>query len=257
MSFAGQACLLLVRNLREGLRNPILAYLIPLVVPPAVLVLVATTLSPVTLLPGFPTRSYADWIMPATVMMTALGSSGYAATSLVIDIQSGFIQRLRLLEVDPTALLLSRVLFDVVRVMPGGAVVVIVGLVLGTELNEGVAGIVLLFGLLALWAAAYGGLHFVVGLSTGNAQAPVALVPLAFPIMFMSPAFLPKSVLPSWVETASRGNPYTYVVEASRAVTAGPFSTSAVAGGFAAALGVLLITQIASMRAFSHAVDAG
>ncbi|MGH9226362.1 MAG: ABC transporter permease [Acidimicrobiales bacterium] len=256
MSPLSQIRLLLVRNLREGVRNPVLAYALPIVIPLAVLVLVAKTLHRVTELPGFPTTNYAEWMAPAIIMLTAMTGVGYAATSLVIDIQSGFLDRLRLLDARPAALLLSRVLFDVVRVLPAGAVLLVVGVLLGTDLNEGVIGIVILFALLALWAAAYGGLYFVVALGTRNAQAPLALAPLFLPLQFLSTQFVPESLLPGWVQAASKWNPFTYMVDAARALTTGPLTAGPVLKAFGVALLLLVVTQAASRRAFDKAVNA-
>jgi ABC-2 type transport system permease protein len=254
MSSSSQIRLLVVRNLREGARNPVLAYGLPIVIPLAVLVLVAKTLARVTDLPGFPTKNYAEWMTPAIIMLTAMTGVGYAATSLVVDIQSGFLDRLRLLDARPASLLLSRVLFDVVRVLPGGAVLLVVGQLLGTHLNEGVLGIALLFGLLTLWAAAYGGLYFVVALTTRNAQAPLALAPLFLPVQFMSTQFFPKPLLPGWVQAAARWNPFTYMIDAARALTTGPLTAPPVARALAVSLVVLLVTQLLSLRAFAKAV---
>lgn len=225
-------------------------------IPLAVLLLVAKTLYRVTDLPGFPTRNYAEWMTPAIIMLTAMTGVGYAATSLVIDIQSGFVDRLRLLDAQPAALLLSRVLFDVARVLPAGGVLLGLGALLGTDLNEGVLGIAVLFGLLTLWAAAYGGLYFVVALGTRNAQAPLALAPLFLPLQFLSTQFFPETLLPRWVQAASKWNPFTYMVDAGRALTTGPWTAGPVARAVAVALVLLVLTQLASLRAFSRAVDA-
>ncbi len=249
-----QVRLLLFRSLREGARNPVLAYALPIIIPFAVLILVAKTLYRVTDLPGFPTTNYAEWMTPAIIMLTAMTGVGYAATSLVIDIQSGFLDRLRLLDVRPTALLLSRVLFDVVRVLPAGTVLLGLGLALGTDLNEGVLGVVLLFALLVLWAAAYGGLYFVVALTTRNAQAPLALAPLFLPLQFLSTQFVPKSLLPGWVQAISAWNPFTYMIDAARAMTTGPLTAAPVVKAFAVALGILVVTQILSRRAYRKAM---
>ena len=251
-----QLRLLLVRNLREGTRNPVLAYALPAIIPLALLVLVATTLSRATELPGFPTDDYAAWITPPIVMLTAMTGVGFAATSLVIDIRSGFIDRLRLLDARPNALLLSRLLFDVMRVQFAGAAVLVLGVLLGTEVNGGPLGIVMLFGLLTLWAAAYGGLYFVVALTTKLPQAPLALVSMAFPLGFLSTLFFPDALLPGWVQGASRWNPYSYMAEASRVLVTGPFSAAPVARAVAVGLGVLLVTLLVSWRAFSRAIDA-
>ena len=255
MSPLRQVGLLLMRNLREGARNPVLAYGLPIVIPLAVLVLVAKTLYRVTDLPGFPTHNYAEWMTPAIIMLTAMTGVGYAATSLVVDIQSGFVDRLRLLDAQPPALLLSRVLFDVVRVLPAGGVLLVLGLLLGTHVNEGAVGVVVLFALLTLWAAAYGGLYFVVALTTRNAQAPLALAPLFLPLQFLSTQFFPKSLLPGWVQASSRWNPFTYMVDAGRALTTGPFSAVPLARAVAVALLMLVLTQLASLRAFTRAVE--
>jgi len=250
----GQLRVLLVRNLREGARNPVLAYALPIIIPIAVLVLVAKTLYRVTDLPGFPTTNYAEWMTPAIVMLTAMTGVGYAATSLVVDIQSGFLDRLRLLDVRPAALLSSRVLFDVVRVLPAGAFALVVGLLLGTDLNEGVLGVLLLFALLVVWAVAYGGLYFVVALTTGNAQAPLALAPLFLPLQFLSTQFVPKALLPGWVRAIAAWNPFTYMVDASRAVTTGPMTLAPVAKGFGVAFAMLVVTQTANFRAYRKIV---
>lgn len=254
---AAQVRLLLVRNLREGLRNPVLAYGLPVVIPLTLLILVAKTLSRVTELPGFPTQNYAEWMTPAIIMLTAMTGVGYAATSLVIDIQSGFLDRLRVLDARPSSLLLSRLLFDVVRVLPAGAALLVIGLILGTDINEGVLGVIVLFALLSLWAAAYGGLYFVVALFTRNAQAPLALAPLFLPLQFLSTQFVPESLLPRWVQVASDWNPFTYMVDAARVLTTGPFSMTPVVKAVAVGVGLLLVTQLASRRAFNRAVSSG
>lgn len=251
-----QVRLLLARNLREGSRNPVLAFGLPIVIPLAMLILVAKTLSRVTDLPGFPTSNYAEWMTPAVVMLTAMTGVGYAATSLVIDIQSGFLDRLRVLDVRPSSLLLSRLLFDVVRVLPAGAALLVAGLVLGTNANEGLLGIAVLFGLLVLWAAAYGGLYFVVALATRNAQAPLALAPLFLPLQFLSTQFVPKSILPGWVRTTARWNPFTYMIDAARSLTTGPLAWSTVGRAAVVAMGLLVATQVCARAAFRKAVEA-
>ena len=249
-----QIRLLVVRNLREGVRNPVLAYGIPVIIPLAVLVLVAKTLSAVTSLPGFPTRNYAEWMTPPIIMLTAMTGVGYAATGLMVDIGSGFMDRLRLLDADPTTLLTSRMLFDVVRVLPGGVVLLGVGVAMGMEVREGLGGVLVLFALLTVWAVAYGGLFFVVALATRNAQAPLALAPLFLPLQFLSTQFVPEMVLPAWARGAAAWNPFAYMVDASRALVTGPYSAEPVARAFAVALLMLLVTQVVCHRLFARAV---
>ncbi len=112
-----------------------------------------------------------------------------------------------------------------------------------------------MFGLLVLWAAAYGGLYFVVALTTGNAQAPLALAPLFLPLQFLSTQFVPLSLLPGWVQAVSAWNPFTYMVDAARAMTTGPLTLAPVAKAIAVALGMLVVTQTLSLRAYKRAAE--
>ena len=249
--------MLLVRNLRESLRNPLMAFGLPVAVPIVALLLVATTLLQVTYLPGFPTNNYAEWLTPPAIMCTAMSAAGYAATSLVIDIQSGFLDRLRLLDARPRAVIVSRVLFDVLRVVPSGAAVLIVGVLLGTRVNEGVMGIVALFALLVLWTVAYGGLFFVVALRTRNPLAPIALLPIAIPMQFLSTQYAPRSLLPIVGWDRFQLEPLQLHGRRQPGPSFGPFSVEVVARAAAVGTVLLVITLVASLRAFSHAVDPG
>ena len=251
-----QLQMLLMRNLRESLRNPLMAFGLPVAVPIVALLLVATTLLQVTYLPGFPTNNYAEWLTPPAIMCTAMSAAGYAATSLVIDIQSGFLDRLRLLDARPRAVIVSRVLFDVLRVVPSGAAVLIVGVLLGTRVNEGVMGIVALFALLVLWTAAYGGLFFVVALRTRNPAGSYRPLARSPPHAIPVHAVLPRRSSAGLGQGVSSWNPFSYMADASRALLTGPFSAAPVARAVAVGLGVLLVTLLVSWRAFSRAIDA-
>jgi ABC-2 type transport system permease protein len=132
----------------------------------------------------------------------------------------------------------------------------VAGVVLGSGLNEGVVGVVVLFALLALWAAAYGGLYFVVALGTRNAQAPLALAPLFLPLQFLSTQFVPESLLPGWVQGAARWNPFNYMIAAARALTTGPLTARPILEAVAVALALLAVTMFISLRAFAKAVKA-
>ena len=190
-------------------------------------------------------------------MLMTITVVGYASTYFFIDIQSGFLDRLRLLDARPSSLLVSRLLFDVVRVLPAGVALLLIGVALGTDVTEGVGGLAVLFGLLVLWAAGYGGLYFVVALFTRNAQAPLALAPLFLPLQFLSTQFVPEPILPQWVQAAAAWNPFTYMIDAARAATTGPLTFAPVGKALLVGLAMVVVTQAAARWAFARAVDGG
>ncbi len=246
--------LLFVRSFREGIRNPVFAFLFPTVFPLFMITLTSQLFKAMVLLPGFPIRPYAAYETPAVVLLGAMMGAGYSATALVVDAQSGFLDRLRLMPVRPGSILIGRLLFDVVRVLPAGVAVIALGVGLGTPLHRGLAGALAVLAVLALWALAYGGIFFAVALRTKNALAPLALLPLFMPLMFLSTAFVPRVLMPGWIRSVSRFNPYTYVIEGSRQFLTGHLSWPVVGEAVGAAAILLALTGIATARGFGALV---
>jgi ABC-2 type transport system permease protein len=243
--------LLLHRSIREGIRNPAFAFLFPTVFPLFIILLTSQSFRDVVNLPGFPAiRPYAAYEAPAVLLLTAMMGAGYSATGLVVDTQTGFLDRLRMLPVRPTAILLGRLLFDAVRTIPAFVVVLLVSFTLQARLDSGLPGALFLLGLTLFWALAYNGLFFVVALRTQNAQAPLAVVPLFMPMMFMSTAYVPRGNLPHWLQVVSDWNPYTHLLEGSRVFMTGTPAWTPVWKAFVAAAVILVITQAFTVRAF-------
>src|SRR6266700_1285867 len=243
--------LLLRRSIREGLRNPAFAFLFPTLFPLFIIVLTSQSFHQVVNLPNFPNiRPYAAYEAPAVLLLTAMMGAGFSATGLVVDAQSGFLDRLRMLPVSPAAILLGRLLFDGVRVIPAFVVVLVASFGLRAQLGSGLPGAVAILGLTVFWSIAYNGLFFVVALRTKNAQAPLAVVPLFMPLMFMSTAFVPKLSLPGWLQAVSNWNPYTYLLEGARTFMTGTPAWAPVGKALLGAAVILVFSQAFTVMSF-------
>lgn len=252
MSAARDSWLLFARAFREGLRNPAFAFLFPTLFPLFMIWLTSESFREVVNLPGFPITPYAAYVAPAIVLLAAMLGAGSGATGLILDAQTGFLDRLRLLPVSLAAILLGRVAFDAVRVVPAGVAVILVSLVLDARLDHGVTGGLAIVSLLMLWSVAYNGVFYVVALLTKNAQAPIAVLPMFMPLMFLSTAFVPEQYLPPWIRTAASWNPYDYLIRAARPLMTGGPTWEPIAEGLAAAVIVLLVSQLTVAWAFSR-----
>jgi ABC-2 type transport system permease protein len=126
-----QTWLVFGRSLRAGLREPALAFVFPLAFPLLIIGLFSQVYSRVADLPGFPAGSYLGWMTPAVVLMAAMFGAGHSALGLVRDLQTGFLDRLRLLPIRPAALMLGRLGFDMTRVTAAGLGVLAVAVALG------------------------------------------------------------------------------------------------------------------------------
>jgi ABC-type uncharacterized transport system permease subunit len=58
------------------------------------------------------------------------------------------------------------------------------------------------------------------------------------------------------VQVVSAWNPFTYMVDAARALITGPLTMAPVAKAAVVGLGLLVLTQLAARRSFARAVDA-
>lgn len=243
--------LLFRRSFREGRRNPTVAFLVPTLVPVVMIVLTSQTFGAVVALPHFPTRSYLTLEVPGVVMLCAMMGAGYSATAMVVDVQSGYLDRLRVLPVRPASVVLGRLLFDAVRALPGGVLVLVVSVAMGSELRGGLPGAIAILALLALWSLAYNGIFYVVGLRTRNAQAPFGMLPIFVPIMFLTTIFSSASMQPRWVRVIAAWNPLTYLIDGARVFVSEPFAWAPVGKALAVCLALLVTTWFAAGRAFA------
>ena len=253
-SLARQTRLVFGRSLRAGLREPALAFVFPLAFPLLIIGLFSQVYGRVAELPGFPAGSYVAWMAPAVVLMAAMFGAGHSALGLIRDLQTGFLDRLRLLPVRPAALMLGRLGFDMARVTAAGLGVLAVAVALGAPLRGGPVAVLAIAVLLAGWTLAYAGLYYLVGLRARSPEALTALVPLFLPISLLSTAYVPSQLLPGWVRAAAAVNPYSHVVDAVRAAMAGTLGAGRLAAGLGAVAAAVALTQLAAARRFAGLV---
>src|SRR5258708_39373278 len=97
-------------------------------------------------------------------------------------------------------------------------VVLVAGLALGARIQSGIAGAVVIVLLSALFGVAYAGFGLLVALRTRNVQATQSSFLLFFPLLFLTPNFVPFDRLAPVMETLARINPVSYVIVGIRSL---------------------------------------
>jgi ABC-2 type transport system permease protein len=90
--------------------------------------------------------------------------------------------------------------------------------VFGISIASGVIGFLLLVGLTALWAVVFTGFMQLIALKTRSAAATNSGGLIFFPLLFLTPNFVPRDLLTEPMEVAATLNPVTYVMEALRSL---------------------------------------
>jgi ABC-2 type transport system permease protein len=94
--------------------------------------------------------------------------------------------------------------------------IIVLGIVFGISIASGALGFVLLVLLTALWAVVYVGAMQLIALKTRSAAATNSGSLIFFPLLFLTPNFVPRDQLTRPMEIAASINPVTYVMEAMR-----------------------------------------
>jgi len=206
------------RALREGVRTPeaiIPALFIPL------FFLVVNVGQAARIFPGSSTaflhgQGYGAFQLPSSMLLAASFAS--AALFLVEEIEGGYFDKLRATPIPRSSIILGRLGAEGVKALLVASLIVVLGLIFGITIASGVLGFFLLILLTAGWAIVYAGYMQIIALKTRSAAATNSAGLIFFPLIFLTPNFVPRNLLTHPMEIAATLNPVTYVMEAMRSL---------------------------------------
>jgi ABC-2 type transport system permease protein len=248
-----QAWILGQRALREGWRTP--EALLPTLFIPLFFLVVnvgqAAKIFPAESTSFLNGQGYGAFQLPSSLLLAA--SFGTAALFLVEDIEGGYFDKLRAAPVPRTAIVLGRLIAEGVKGVLIAAAIVLLGLVFGISIASGPLGFVLLVGLTALWSVVFVGFMQLIALKSRSAAATNSGGLIFFPLLFLTPNFVPRDMLTRPMEIAATFNPVTYVMEALRSLILVDLDWSGIWPGFAVVLvlgGAMLALNVRTIRTY-------
>lgn len=159
-------------------------------------------------------QHYVAFQIPVSLVFAV--SSATSGLAMVTDIDIGYLDKLLAAPIRRTALIWGRLAADLVRGVSVSVLVLIVGVLFGARVKSGIVGIVLLVVLAALWGVAYAGIAMAIALKTKNVQTTNASFIIFFPLLFLTPNFVPMQLLATPLRAVARVNPVTYVITGLR-----------------------------------------
>jgi ABC-2 type transport system permease protein len=203
-------------------------------------------------LPGLAGKSYLAFILPVSVVSSALGGAGIAGQAIVRDLENGYFSKLLLTPISRGALLLGPIIAGAIVLTLQTALVIVIGVLMGLQPPTGPLGLLVVLGLALLLGTAFAGFTVAMALRTANAAATQGASFLFFPLTFLTATFVPVSLLSGWIKVAATYNPVTYILEAMRSVLLNGWEGDVLLRGMTSiiALGVLTFTlAMFSLRA--------
>ena len=230
-SLLRDSALVFGRSMRSGVRDAPLAFVAPTLLAAFVALIFQAVFDEVAATPGFPADSFLSWVAPAAVLLSAFVGAGYAAGALLRDIESGYLDRLRLLPLHPAAPMVGRAAFEAVRIVGPASVVLVGSLALGADNRGGAGAAVAVVAITVVLAVAWNGIFFLVAVRTANPATVLGLQPLFMPVVMFSTFFAPRSSMPDWFETIVGLNPFTHLLDGTRSVLEGSTDVGALSVG--------------------------
>jgi ABC-2 type transport system permease protein len=161
-------------------------------------------------------QGYVAFQLPVSLMFAvATATTGLA---LVTEIDLGYFDKLLVSPIRRSSIIFGRLTADLVRGSAASGLVLLVGIALGARVQSGVLGALLIVLLSALFGVAYAGFGILVALRTRNVQATQSSFLLFFPLLFLTPNFVPFDRLSPLMETLARINPISYVIVGLRSL---------------------------------------
>jgi ABC-2 type transport system permease protein len=231
------------RALREAIRQPdalFMTMFIPL------FFLVVNTGQAADIFPSESTdflegQGYGAFQLPITLLLAA--SFGMAALFLVEEIEGGYFDKLRAIPVPRYSIVLGRLVAEAAKGIVISTVIVLLALPFGITIASGPLGFVLLVALTSLWGVVYAGFMQLIALKTRSAAATNSGGLIFFPLLFLTPNFVPRDMLTAPMEVAATVNPVTYLMEALRSLILVDLAWEDILPGFAvvAAFGAVML----------------
>jgi ABC-2 type transport system permease protein len=244
---------LITRSVREALRTP--EALLPTLFIPLFFLVVnvgqAAKIFPTGDTPFLAGQNYAAFQLPSSLLLAA--SFGSAALYLVEDIEGGYFDKLRAAPVPRTAIVFGRLAAEGLKAVAIASAMVVIALPFGITIASGPLGFVLLILLTAAWAMVFSGFMQLIALKTRSAAATNSAGLIFFPLLFLTPSFVPRPLLTRPMEIAATFNPVTYIMEGLRSLVLEDFNWAAIGRGFlvVALAGALMVAlSVRSIRRY-------
>ncbi|HVY35742.1 MAG TPA: ABC transporter permease [Candidatus Paceibacterota bacterium] len=238
------------RELLIQVRNPLWLFF-GLFQPIVYLALFSPFLKGIASTPGFPQSSAIQFFAPGMLIMNVLFGAAFAGFGLIDQLRSGFIERIRVTPVKRASIALGFVLRTPVVLIIQSAILLVVA-VLFFHLRVDIGGVLLLLPLLIIIGITMASLSYTIALTVKDEGTLAAITNFfTLPLFLLAGVMLPISFAPKVIQSIAHFDPFTYAVDASRALVNGAVGDHSVPVVFIifAVLGVVTVLWfITSMR---------
>jgi ABC-2 type transport system permease protein len=241
------------RYMGMTLRNP--AWIvIGMLQPVLYLFLFAPLLKSVAGVHAFPSGGAYNVFVPGLVIQLGAFGAVFVGFTLISELRSGVVERMRVTPVSRIALLLGRALRDILVLVVESLVLVLLALPFGLSINA--AGLAVILALQALIGLLMASLSYTLALVLRSEDRLAGVLTTAtLPLLLLSGVLLPLSLAPDWLRVVADFNPLSYAVDAARAVFNDHLTDVSVARGVVVVGVLAVLSVLLAARSFNRAIS--
>ena len=195
-----------------------------------------------------------QWFLPGVLVMIAIFGTGMVGGNLLYELMTGAYERILATPLYRSSILTGRALKEFAPLVAQALLITVVAIPFGLEFYP----LHVLVGLLILgiFGIGLGSLSYALGLASKGREWLFWGVQqsLIFPLLMLAGMMLPLEAGPEWMQTASKVNPLTYIVDAERALFTGTLWDSTVAWGLVAALATCAVGLWVGIRTVKRVI---
>jgi ABC-2 type transport system permease protein len=228
-TFVRESSIVFRRQIRMNLRNPAWV-LIGIMQPVLYLVLFGPLLKPLVASFDTGTDNAYTFLVPGLLVQLGMFGAFFAGFGLIGEWREGVIEAERVTPANRSALLVGRLMRDVIQLFVQAVILVALGYAMG--MRGDAVGIVIGIALTLLIGGACAAASNALALTTKSedVMAPVINI-VMMPILLLSGILLPMTLGPAWLQRLSDFMPFRWIVDAVRDGFAGNLGSSAMLWG--------------------------
>lgn len=189
-----------------------------------------------------------QWFVPGILVMTVLFGTSMTGSNLQWEIQTGSHERVLVAPLSRSAILVGKSLKEIAPLSAQSIFIIAIMLPFGFELHFGPALVGL--AILAVLGVGLGALSYALAIAARKKEWLFWTIQqtVLFPLLILSGMMMPLDAGPQWMRTVSQWNPFTYIVDAERALFSGRLGGATVVYGLVAAVGISIVGLLVGTR---------
>jgi len=163
----------------------------------------------------FGASSYLTFFTPGIIALTTIMGGIMGGNTIVWDRRLGFLNKMLAAPISRTSVATGKIIASSLRTgMQAGIIALVAVLAMGVQVATGPVGFVIAILIAMFLCLGFASLSMAIAATLKNMDAMFAIMSLlSFPLLFMSPAMFPLTMMPAWLQDLAQFNPVTYGVQ--------------------------------------------